>query len=271
MRPLLRWLCGAALGVALSAALMHVAAAAGPQSVYLEDFTWTETRDAVAAGTTTILIPIGGTEQNGPGMVLGKHNVRVRLLAGRIAQQLGNALVAPVIAYVPEGATQPPTSHMRFAGTISVSDAAFEQVLEGAARSFKAHGFRNVVLLGDHGGYQKNLQAVEARLNKQWANAGVRVIAPAAYYEAGQRDFAKVLKQRGYRDEEIGTHAGMLDASLMLALDPSLVRADKLVLAPKASEGVYGDPRRANAEMGQIGVELIVSKTVEAVKTGRLQ
>lgn len=262
MQRLKRWLGGAALGVVL--ALPAVAAA--PQSVYLEDFTWTETRDAIAAGKTTIVVPIGGTEQNGPGMALGKHNVRVRLLAGKIAQQLGNALVAPVVAYVPEGGTQPTTSHMRFAGTISVPDAVFEQVLEGAARSFKAHGFRNVVLLGDHGGYQKNLHAVEARLNKQWAAAGVRVIAPAAYYEAGQRDFAQVLKQRGYRDDEIGTHAGMLDASLMLALDPSLVRPDKLALAPSASEGVYGDPRRANAEMGQIGVALIVSKTVEAVK-----
>jgi creatinine amidohydrolase len=242
------------------------APAAAPATVFLEDLTWTEVRDAVAAGKTTILLPIGGTEQNGPQMALGKHNVRVRLLAERIAQSLGNALVAPVMAYVPEGGTNPTTSHMRFAGTITVPDAVFEQVIESAARSFKAHGFRNVVLLGDHGGYQKNLQAVAARVNKQWATTPARVLVPAEYYQAGQRDFAQALKQRGFRDEEIGTHAGLLDTSLLLALDPALVRADRLQQPPSAAAGVYGDPRRATAELGRIGVELIVTKTADALR-----
>jgi creatinine amidohydrolase/Fe(II)-dependent formamide hydrolase-like protein len=223
-------------------------------------------RDAIGAGKTTILVPIGGTEQNGPAMALGKHNLRSRLLAGKIATALGNALVAPVLAYVPEGSVNPPTSHMRFTGTITVPDATFEQVLEAAARSFKAHGFRNIVLLGDHGGYQKNLQAVAARLNHQWASPPVRVLAPAAYYQAGQRDFAQVLKQRGFRDEEIGTHAGLLDTALLLALAPQLVRADRLQQPPSAAEGVYGDPRRATAELGQLGVDLIVARTVDAIR-----
>src|SRR6266446_3132982 len=77
-------------------------------TVFLEDLTWTELRDAIHSGKTTILIPIGGTEQNGPDMALGKHNVRVKILAEKIANQLGNALVAPVIAYVPEGNITPP-------------------------------------------------------------------------------------------------------------------------------------------------------------------
>ena len=68
-----------------------------------------------------------------------------------IARALGDALVAPVIAYVPEGAIAPPTGHMRFPGTITTPEDAFEKVLESAARSFKAHGFRAIVLLGDHG------------------------------------------------------------------------------------------------------------------------
>jgi len=98
-------------------------------SVRLEDLTWMEVRDAVAAGKTTILVPIGGTEQNGPHMALGKHNVRAEVLAARIAEALGNALVAPVIAYVPEGSIDPPSGHMRFPGTISVPSSTFITLL----------------------------------------------------------------------------------------------------------------------------------------------
>src|SRR6202012_4383517 len=113
--------------------------------IVLEDLTWTELRDAIGAGKTTIIVPIGGTEQNGPAMALGKHNRRVKLLSQRIAVALGNALVAPVIAYVPEGSISPPTGHMRFPGTISVPEEAFDRILEYAARSFKLAGFRDIV------------------------------------------------------------------------------------------------------------------------------
>ena len=122
-------------------------------------------------GATTVLVPIGGTEQNGAHLVLGKHNVRVRVLAARIAEQLGDTLVAPVVAYVPEGDIDPPTQHMRHAGTLSVPTAAFESVLEGAARSLRHHGFRHVVLLGDHGGYQASLARVAGKLNRAWGGA----------------------------------------------------------------------------------------------------
>src|SRR3954447_26850713 len=91
-------------------------------SVFLEDLTWDEVRDSIAAGKTTVIIPTGGTEQNGPHMALGKHNVRVAANAEAIARKLGNTLVAPVMAYVPEGGIDPPTGHMRFAGTISLPD-----------------------------------------------------------------------------------------------------------------------------------------------------
>src|SRR6188768_726234 len=94
-------------------------------TVLLDDMTWPEVRDAMRAGTTTIIIPVGGTEQNGPHMALGKHNVRAAALSARIAEKLGNALVAPVVNYVPEGRISPPAGHMRFPGTISVPGDAF--------------------------------------------------------------------------------------------------------------------------------------------------
>src|SRR5450432_156255 len=131
------------LAILLLAAAQALAQA--PQTLFLDELTSSEVRDQIRAGRRTIIIPIGGTEQNGPHMVLGKHNVRVKILAEKIALALGDALVAPVMAYVPEGDAAPPTSHMRFAGTISVPDSIFQKTLEYAARSLKAHGFRDIV------------------------------------------------------------------------------------------------------------------------------
>ena len=239
-----------------------------PRPVMLEELTWTELRDEIGSGKTTIIVPIGGTEQNGPHMVLGKHNVRARVLAERIARALGNALVAPVMAYVPEGGTAPPTAHMRFPGTITMAEDTFAQVLESAARSFRLHGFRDIVFLGDHGGYRKIDKAVATRLNREWASSAVRVHAVDEYYAATETAYPQALKRKGLRDDEIGTHAGLADTSLALAVDPRLVRAEQLSAgrAGAKAEGVYGNPARASAELGQLGVDIIVGQTVEAIR-----
>ena len=244
------------------------ASAQSPETVYLEELTWTELRDLIAAGRTTIIVPVGGTEQNGPHMALGKHNVRVRALAERVARTLGNTLVAPVIAYVPEGSLNPATGHLRFPGTVTLPDEAFRKVLEYAARSFKLHGFRDIVYLGDHGSTQAGQKAVAARLNREWARTPVRVHAVEEYYRAADQEFPRLLATRGYREEEIGRHAGLADTSLMLAVDPRLVRADRLRsgTGPYEASGVDGDPSRAGAALGQLGVELIVSRTVDAIR-----
>ncbi len=245
-------------------AIAMPAFAASP-SVYLEELTWPELRAAIASGKTTILVPIGGTEQNGPHMALGKHNVRVKVLAAIIATALGDALVAPVIAYVPEGDINRPSGHLKFPGTITVPAAAFETTLEYAAKSFKLAGFRNIVFLGDHGGYQKDEEAVAQRLDREWAGTPVRAIALTEYYRASEIEFAQLLKQKGYSEAEIGSHAGLLDTSLMLATDPALVRAD-LLGETKPGDGTHGDPRRASAALGQLGVNLIVARSVAAIR-----
>ena len=239
-----------------------------PSTVFLEDLTWTELRRDIESGKTTIIVPIGGTEQNGPHMALGKHNARARALAEKIARDLGNALVAPVIAYVPEGGDNPPSGHMRFPGTITIPDQTFEQVLEYAARSFKLHGFRDIVFIGDHGGYQKDEQVVSDRLNREWAATPVRAHAILEYYRVTNTIYVDALRSRGFSAAEIGTHAGVADTSLTLALAPGMVRTDRLAIAakPAASDGVYGDPRRASAEVGQLGVDTIVATTVAAIK-----
>ena len=241
---------------------------AASQTVTLSDMTWTEVRDALRADRTTVIVPIGGTEQNGPHMALGKHNERVRQLAGRIAAELGNALVAPVIAYVPEGRIDPPTAHMRYPGTISISDDAFKGVLEGAARSLRQAGFRDVVLIGDHGGYQDQMAAVAAKLGREWQSGPeprARIHFIADYYKSSDQPFAKALQQQGLSTAQIGTHAGAADTSLMLALDPQMVRNDKLEAGAPGS-GVAGDPRPATAALGRLGVDLIVARSVAAIR-----
>ncbi len=267
MLPVHRGLASVLLAVAFASPGV---AAPAPASVHLDELTWTELRDEIKAGKSTIIVPVGGTEQSGPHIVLGKHNVRVRALAARIAASLGNALVAPVIAYVPEGSIDPPAGHMRFAGTISIPDSAFEATLEGTARSLRRAGFRDIVLIGDHGGYQKSLLKVAAKLDREWAKEAspVRVHAIEEYYRAADRGFAQALRQQGFSEHEIGTHAGAADTSLALAVDERLVRSARLHdgSALASADGVYGDPRRATASAGRAGVDLIVARTREAIE-----
>ncbi|KWF26786.1 creatininase [Burkholderia diffusa] len=251
----------------LSAAQAAIAQA--PKTVQLEELTWTELRDQIHTGKTTIIIPIGGTEQSGPYVALGKHNARVKVLSQRIAEGLGNAIVAPVIAYVPEGGYAPPTSHMRFPGTITVPDDVFERTLTSAANSFKIHGFTNIVFLGDHGGYQNDIRQAVAQLNRAWAGSGARAFVPSEYYGTSSEGYTQILRQRGVPDNEIGTHAGLADTSLLLAAAPKMVRLDQLRTGPKvgAADGIYGgDPRRSSVELGQLGTDAIVARTIAEIR-----
>ena len=243
--------------------------AAVPASVFLEDLTTVEVAAAVREGHTTIIIPVGGVEQNGPHMALGKHNTRAKVLAGRIAQQLGNAIVAPVVAYVPEGNITPPTEHMRFAGTISVPEAAFKSIIEGAARGFRQHGFRDIVLLGDHGGYQNALKAVATTLNHDWAKSGVRAHFVGEYYRATTGAYVEALKAKGLTEAQIGIHAATADTSLMMAIDPSMVKPELFAQAAREGRagGTNGDPRPSSAALGQLGVDAIVQQTVAAIRS----
>jgi creatinine amidohydrolase len=255
---------------ALAAALLALAAHAAP--VELEALTWPELRERLGAGTKTVLVPVGGTEQNGPHMVLGKHNVRAKFLAERIAERLGDALVAPVVAYVPEGSIDPPSAHMRWPGTISIDDATFEAMLAQAARSLRHHGFREIVFLGDHGGYQRSIERVAARLNREWTPLpGARAVALVEYYRVTQTEYVAALKARGFGAAEIGSHAGLADTSLAMAVDPGLVRSDAWsgAAVPGHGDGIDGDPRRASAQLGRLGIDRIVDASVAAIRAQR--
>ena len=173
-----------------------------PDSVFLEELTWMEARDAIAGGKTTVIIPTGGTEQNGPHMALGKHNYLVRYKAGVIAKQLGNALVAPVLAYVPEGDIDPPTGHMRFAGTITTPQDV-SQVSSTTRDSFRQHGF-SMCPYRRQRRQPGRQQIVAEALNKEWAATNVRVhnITPTIL------DAGRLGVSQGVSAADVGSHAG---------------------------------------------------------------
>jgi creatinine amidohydrolase len=244
--------------------------AATAERVFLEEMTWVEVREALRSGRTTVIVPTGGTEQNGPHMALGKHNAIVRFTAGEIARRLGNVLVAPVLAYVPEGSAEPPTGHMRFPGTISLPDPAFAMVVDHAARSFRAHGFRDVVLIGDSGENQRPLRGVAERLSRAWGPRDTRVHHVPEYYTSAHAPdgaFMRWLRDQGETAPDIGAHGGLADTSLLLAVDPNLVRRDALSGAgdPRGT-GAGGDHSRASAAYGRKGLELRVEATVARIR-----
>ena len=233
-------------------------------SVFLEDLTWIEVRDAIARGTTTVIIPTGGTEQNGPHIVLGKHNFLVKYKAGEIARQLGNALVAPVMAYVPEGDVSPPSGHMRFAGTITTPQDVFVKVLEYAARSLKQHGFVDIAFVGDSGGNQAGQSLVADALNKEWASTPVRVHHVSAYYPGRGDDW--VIGQ-GVSAADVGTHAGTHDTASLMYINPSMLRLDKMVPGKAGDgQGHVGNPSRATALFGKRILEMQVEDAVAQIR-----
>jgi hypothetical protein len=129
------------------------------ESLWTEELTWMEVRDAVRAGTTTVLVGTGGVEQNGPYVAGGKHNYVLETVLPYIARAIGNTLIAPIVKFVPEGAIEPaPGGHMRYPGTISLEPSTFEALLTDICRSYKAHGFTDIVLLGDSGGTQRKME-----------------------------------------------------------------------------------------------------------------
>ena len=239
--------------------------AQAPNTLLMERMTSYEIRDAIAAGKTTVILPSGGTEQNGPHMAVGKHNFRVLANAQTIARRLGNALVASAIPYTPEGKYDPPTGHLRYPGTIGVPEDVYAGVVEGVVRSLKLHGFKNIVLIGDHGSDQDGEKAVAAKLNAEWAGTGVRVHAILSYYRGDPEGDAAEMMKRGIRREEIGNHADVRDTSQMLAVDPAMVHKDRLE-AGNGKNGVEGDPRRASAEIGRVLIQRTVDRTVEDIR-----
>lgn len=196
-------------------------------TVFIEDMTWMEVRDAMRGGKDTVIVATGGVEQNGPYLVTGKHNVVLRGTTRAIARKLGNALVAPLVPFVPEGEIDPPTEHMRYPGTISVTAATYEALLGDICASLRTHGFKHIVLIGDSGGNQEGMKAVVARLNEN--SRGGRLHYIEEYYNFPA--VGKWLEDQGIHQVPEGLHDDFGMTAVMMSVDPQSVRTAQRIAA----------------------------------------
>jgi creatinine amidohydrolase len=238
-----------------------------PDTVWLEEMTWMDVRDALKAGKTTIIIPTGGMEPNGPWLALGKHNYILRVNCDAIARKLGNALCAPIIPFVPEGTIDPKSGHMATPGTISMREESFQAMLTDVVHSLKMHGFENIVLIGDSGGNTKGMQAVADKWNAEWKGAPL-VIHAREYY-----DYASVLKylrelgviKEGQKTD--GLHDDPAITLNMLIADPNSVRWDQRVKTKQATiDGVSIADKQKSLDIAKKIVEMRAKVTVDAIQ-----
>jgi creatinine amidohydrolase/Fe(II)-dependent formamide hydrolase-like protein len=234
-------------------------------SVWIEELTWMEVRDAIAGGKTTAIVPTGGVEPNGPYLATGKHNYVLNGACEGIARQLGNALCAPIVKLVPEGAYDPPSGHMRYPGTISLREETFQAVLEDVGMSLKTAGFTNVVYIGDSGGNQRGMETVAGLLNERWAGEANAHFVPEFYtYRAV---FEYMESELGIAEgESDGFHDDYVITSIMTVDDPVSVRHEQRVAAGKASiNGLSIEDIEHTIEVGKKLLQFRVDTTVEAI------
>lgn len=236
-----------------------------PDTVWLEEMTWIDVRDALKAGKTNIIIPTGGMEPNGVWLVTGKHNYVLHANCDAIARKMGNALCAPIVKFVPEGGIEPKTGHMTSPGTITAREETYQALLTDIAESLQAHGFKNIIFIGDSGGNQKGQAAVAEKLTAKWAGKAL-ALHVGEYY-----DYASVSKFMEGKGVKEGKSDGMHDDPIitlnMFIDDPKSVRFDERVKAGKASiNGVDVSNRAKNTELAKQIVEFRANHTIEAIK-----
>ena len=234
-------------------------------SVWIEELTWIEVRDAIASGKTTVIIPTGGVEQNGPYVATGKHNYILQTGCEMIARELGNALCAPIIKLVPEGNIDEPSGHMRYPGTISLREETYRAVLADVGASLQAHGFEHIIYIGDSGGNQPGQAAVAEELNQRWGQTIAHHI-PEFYDNNGLIEYME--KELGITEPvDDGYHDYYWITVLMMVTDPEVVRYDQRVAAGKATiNGVSIAPKEEAIEVGRKLHQWRVDQTAQAIR-----
>jgi creatinine amidohydrolase len=239
------------------------------QSYWLEELTWMEIRDLIADGTTTIIIPTGGIEENGPYLTTGKHNFILEATCPEIAKKLGNALCAPIVKFVPEGNISPPSGSMLFPGTISLTQATYEALLLDISSSLKQSGFTDIVLIGDSGGNQSGMANVAAKLTESWSSESTRIHFVREFYDPGW------VATEQYTERELGIaesrHDGYHDdiwvTAMMMVTDPEQVRYRQRIEAGLASiNGIAIDSLDEAVQLGRKMIEFRAGFTAEVIR-----
>jgi creatinine amidohydrolase/Fe(II)-dependent formamide hydrolase-like protein len=238
-------------------------------SYWIEELTYMEVRDRIAAGNTTAIIPTGGIEENGPYLATGKHNVILRSLCPAVAEALGNALCAPIVQFVPEGSFDPPSGAMLFPGSFTVRDETYIALLEDIGNSLKLHGFRDIVLVGDSGGNQRGMATAAENLNRQWRESGVRAHIVVEFYSPGWEETEK------YTAEKLGVTEGKSDGyhddiwvtAMMMVADPDSVRYIERIAADRASiNGVDISDLGRTVELGKQMIAFRAEYSARAIR-----
>ena len=230
------------------------------ERVEIERMTHAEIYHAIhKQGKTTVLIFNGGTEQRGPQAVLGGHTFMARRTAEAIARRLGNALVAPVLPFSPAGSHLRPTTP----GSVDLAPDLYTKVNEAVVASMVTNGFKNVILMGDHGGGQQELETLARTLDARYSPKGVHVYFCGSVYKKSRDDFNAWLKQRNL---PVGTHASIPDTSELMYLGgDEYVRKDRLQPGNKTN-GVVGDPRPSTPDLGKRVFDMKVDYGVEEIR-----
>ena len=248
------------LSLAIMLVLGVAAQTVAQEQVDIELMTYQEIGAAIAAGKTTVLVYNGGTEQRGPHAVVGGHSLIARRVSVEIARQLGNALVAPVLPYSIAGGNLNP----RWPGSVNLPGPIFTAVNEAVVDSMVVNGFKNVVLMGDHGGGQWELRQLAARFDQKYAPKGTRVYFCGDVYAKTAQDVATWIRGHGL---PVATHGGIHDTSLLMYLGgEAYVRKDKLVAGDPVN-GVTGDPRPSTSEFGKLFFDIQVRNAVEQIRS----
>ena len=207
--------------LALVAAATFCAAPAFAQvnvrdTVDLEMLTHTEVSQKLKDGWTSILLVTGGTEERGPQDVLGGHNIMAHSHAVMIAKKLGKTLVAPVLPVavnatgLRENTDQP--------GAIQMPADVFKAVQIAEIESMAMNGFKDIFLMGDHGGGQAEMKQAAEEMDKKLAPKGVHVYYISDFYNKTHDDVDMYLYAHKL---PIGGHGAMLETSIMLYLEPA--------------------------------------------------
>lgn len=236
-----------------------------PDTVFIEEMTWMEVRDALKSGKTTVIVSTGGMEQNGPYLATGKHNYIMQAMTEAIARKLGNALVAPIIKLVPEGNHEPPSGHMRYPGTFSLREETFKNVLVDVCTSLKVHGFENIIMIGDSSLNQKGMKEVADALNAKWTVGKTRAHFIPEFYD--YPGLAKWLEEQGIKQVSEGIHDDYGISSIMMTVDPRTVRMEQRQAKGLFHiNGVDMNPPEKTIEMGKKAVEWRANITVKAIR-----
>ncbi len=236
-----------------------------PDTVWMEDMTWMDVRDAIGAGKTTAIVPVGGLDPNGPWIAISKHNLIVNTLCESIARMLGNALCAPVVKFVPLGGIA--TEYSDSPGAIYVSESTFEALLADIVSDLKVHGFKSIVLIGDHSPDAEGMQAVATRFTAEWHGTPAVVHIPEFFKSwdgVVEILYKKGLGKAGVTD---GLHDDPTVTLIMMQSDPESVHWKERVKLGKATiDGVSIADRQKDLAWGKELVDYRTRFTVDAIR-----